>query len=159
MNIIEHRGDVFQSPAGMPIAHAVSKRLRMGAGFALNMRSQDIACLKRQHKVVGEVAIGHQDGRRVFNLITKELYFQKPTLDNIRRTFVELKRVCISLNVKELCAPALCSGLDRQPWPAIRSMLQSTFQDILIYVYTSTTCNFLKNVAGNITCDSIRLSS
>ncbi|KAE8741731.1 hypothetical protein FOCC_FOCC012726 [Frankliniella occidentalis] len=87
--------------------------------------------------VVGGVAVGWQDGRQIFNLVTKKHDTDIPTLWAIRESLYALSRLCYMHGVRDICSPALASGLDTHNWVIIREMLHEIFWncDINIHVY------------------------
>ncbi len=135
MPFYEHIGSVLQSSSDIPIFHCVSRNMRLGAGFAVFMRKQNLADLKRQNRCVGDVAVGKQDNRIVFNLVTKDLHYHKPRLSDVRLCLAKLLSLCKKLNVKVLAGPAIASGLDGKPWPVIRQMLIDVFSKTGVHVH------------------------
>ncbi|XP_052130353.1 uncharacterized protein LOC127751229 [Frankliniella occidentalis] len=138
MGVYEYKGCLFEcSPPGTSVAHCVSANLRCGRGFARLCRGQDFADLRRQQVRVGGVAVGWQDGRQIFNLVTKKHHTDIPTLWAIRESLYELRRLCYMHGVRDICSPALASGLDTHNWVTIREMLHDIFWncDINIHVY------------------------
>ncbi|KAL8606779.1 hypothetical protein ACOMHN_049608 [Nucella lapillus] len=66
------QGDVFSCPPSEALAHCVSQDLEMGAGIAAEFKARfgGLQELKKQGKVVGEVAVLKREGRFVYYLVT-----------------------------------------------------------------------------------------
>lgn len=71
---------------------------------------------------------------RVYNLITKKRYFQKPTYDTMQDAFHLLKTDCQKEEVKKLAMPLLGCGLDGLQWNRVSAMIKETFQDMEIEI-------------------------
>lgn len=67
---------------------------------------------------------------RVFNLITKMLYWQKPTYETMQKALNALW-LCVNKNpdVRKLAMPRIGCGLDRLEWNIVSEMIKETFKD------------------------------
>eukprot|EP01006_Ploeotia_vitrea_P002075 TRINITY_DN106365_c0_g1_i1.p1 TRINITY_DN106365_c0_g1~~TRINITY_DN106365_c0_g1_i1.p1 ORF type:complete len:199 (-),score=94.64 TRINITY_DN106365_c0_g1_i1:80-676(-) len=140
MVIAEVEGDLFVSKESL--AHCVSRDLRLGKGIARLFRDKfgRIDALRKQDKAVGQVAwfkIGYFGSRHIYNLVTKERFFHKPTYDSLRRTLVELRRLMKEHGVAKVSMPKIGCGLDKLKWPRVRAMLDEIFgdDDVTVTVY------------------------
>lgn len=74
---------------------------------------------------------------RVFNLITKERYFNKPTYETISDSLDKMKTICLEIGVKKLAMPVIGCGLDRLEWDRVSEIIKDVFNDtnieIIIY--------------------------
>lgn len=75
---------------------------------------------------------------RTFNLITKEHYWDKPTIDTMRNALIDLKDWCIqlrpylaflSVNKLRLAMPRIGCGLDKLKWEQVRDLIHEIFDD------------------------------
>lgn len=73
----------------------------------------------------------------VFNLVTKERYWHKPTKDSMRNALSDMAEICIKCGIKKLEMPKIGAGLDKMPWNTtfrtIRNVFCDTDIDIVIY--------------------------
>lgn len=67
---------------------------------------------------------------KVFNLITKEKYFNKPTYKSMRGSLEVMKRICIEKDIHHLAMPVIGCGLDRLKWEKVSEMIQEVFSDL-----------------------------
>ncbi len=68
-------------------------------------------------------------GWNVFNLVTKERYWNKPTYGTLHAALIDMKRQCVAKNIKRLAIPRLGCGLDRLEWEKVRRMITGVFDD------------------------------
>ena len=132
----EIKGDLFNAPIDFYLAHCISADYKLGAGIAVqfdkryNMRS-------KLNKIgyVGFPQVLLIDN--VFNLITKERYYHKPTNFTIRATLIKMCDICKSNNINKLAMPKIGCGLDRLQWGEVSQMIKDVFQnmDIEIRIY------------------------
>jgi len=66
---------------------------------------------------------------RIFNLITKEKYWLKPTYDTLKSSLLDLKKQCEHLDIKFIAIPKIGSGLDRLSWSKVREIIKEVFKD------------------------------
>lgn len=143
MTILTLKGDLFTAPKDYYLVHCVSSDFALGAGIAkqftqrMDMRNK----LKDQYKhmwcmdtTIGKALLVDN----VFNLVTKLLYWHKPTYDTLESSLKDLKEQCLELNIKHLAMPTLGCGLDKLKWNVVKQMINDIFEntDIDIIVYT-----------------------
>lgn len=142
MTITEVKQDLFTVPADYYLAHCISGDYALGAGIAksfnekMNMRSKlfeiyPIAANEKSRGVGKALLVDN-----VFNLVTKERYYQKPTYKSLKSTLVDMKNQCQTLNIKKIAMPLIACGLDRLEWPKVKATIEDVFGyieiDILI---------------------------
>lgn len=71
---------------------------------------------------------------RVFNLITKERYWQKPTYKTMRGALEMMKELAIQNNVKKIAMPTIGCGLDRLQWNKVSEIIKEVFNDTNIEI-------------------------
>jgi hypothetical protein len=87
----------------------------------------------------------------VFNLITKDKYWEKPTYDSLREALLEMKKniknklACneyykviddrlVDKNINKLVMPKIGCGLDKLSWDKVESMIKEIFEDLNIEI-------------------------
>ena len=63
----------------------------------------------------------------VFNLVTKQRYFHKPTYDDLYETLVDMKEQCEMFDIKRLAMPIIGCGLDRLSWNKVKDIIEDVF--------------------------------
>ena len=131
--IIEKRGDLFAEPGVTHLAHCISADCKLGAGIAKTFVAKFGPASFRQRiamtkPVVGGVAIvGTESGQTVYNLVTKRLYYEKPTLPALIETLLAMRAHARANDVRRIAMPRIGCGLDALPWPQVREALQHVF--------------------------------
>ena len=126
---------------GENIAHCVSCNFEMGIGVAKALVDAEPYIkvnLKNTYsgiKFKPFCATWHSTRweKHVYNLVTKDRYFQKPTVDTLRLSIMsmrsELERrygLDVSINVS---MPAIASGADKIPWGITEKLLKDLLPD------------------------------
>lgn len=71
---------------------------------------------------------------KVFNLITKERYFRKPTIITMRLALEKMKQICLENNIKKIAMPVIGCGLDRLNWNDVSEQIKSIFTDMHVEI-------------------------
>lgn len=120
--------DLFCVPEYYYLAHCISADFGMGKGIVvefnkrfdmkrkLQNRYPDYLDIYNRHRIGGDCIL---EGR-VLNLITKERYFQKPTIITMRIALQKMKDICIENNITKVAMPTIGAGLDRLAWVLCR---------------------------------------
>ena len=128
MKYEERKFNLFEIDEKYYLAHCVSTCFNCGAGIAVDFvkKFPAIKQLRNQppHPVGSCVLVG-----RVFNLITKKVYYGKPTYETITASIKEMKNLCIEHDIKYVAMPKIGCGLDRLSWGKVREIIQETFSD------------------------------
>lgn len=126
---------------GYPYAHCISSDWAMGAGIATSFQNK--------YKIRAKLHSSYQDqcgifpvvlkveskGDTIFNLVTKNKYWNKPTLDNLNKTLLILKDQMDVAKIKKIAMPKIGCGLDRLQWDEVEDLLKNIFSkeyDIII---------------------------
>lgn len=136
MDIRLIKGDLLKESHNSK-AHCVSEDLAMSAGIAAQFKAKynQIQKLKNQNKKVGEIAfIEYEPKKYIFNLITKNKFYDKPTKNNMKRCLNELAKICKNLNVKYLDMPKIGCGLDKMKWENVQNYIIEAFKDMEISI-------------------------
>ncbi|KAL8559309.1 hypothetical protein ACOMHN_060000 [Nucella lapillus] len=130
------QGDVLSCPPSEALAHCVSQDLEMGAGIAVEFKARfgGQQELKRQGKVVGEVAVLKREERFVYYLVTKRRFHDRPTYKTLRASLEAMKRHCNANHVVRLSVPQIGCGIDGLKWEKVSDMLAEVFKDRTVTV-------------------------
>ena len=137
MEFREEKRDLFSVPEDYYLAHCISADFAMGKGIVVEFnRRFDMKNKLKAHypdyldqwqkekKSSGCVLAG-----RVFNLITKERYFHKPTLSTMEAALQKMRELCQEEGIARIAMPAIGAGLDRLPWEEVAARIQQVFGD------------------------------
>ena len=144
MTYQEEKRDLFSVSDDYYLAHCISADFGMGKGIVVefNKRFDMKRILQRtypdylnewtRYKKIGDCI---QQGK-VFNLITKERYYQKPTYRSLATALIEMRDLCYEIHVDKLAMPMIGCGLDKLEWSKVRDLIDDIFRgmDIKILV-------------------------
>lgn len=125
--------DLFSVPQGYYLAHCISADYALGAGIAkifnevYNMRHK----LHRDYgQFDGDEAVGHALlVENVFNLVTKEGCYMKPTYDTLREALIDMKEQCEEMELLRVAMPLIGCGLDGLEWDKVKEIIKETFDN------------------------------
>ena len=110
----------------------------MGAGIARQFRDRfgNVSELEGQKRKVGEVAVLPANGSYIYNLVTKEKYYQKPTYKALRMSLESMRSHCIEHNIRSVTMPQIGCGCDMLDWSHVSDIIKQVFRntDITIKV-------------------------
>lgn len=139
MRYNEQRGNVFEMDKKYKLAHCISKDCAMGAGIAIEFDKRFPKMKQMIKQAILDNNIPYpitmffiQDG--IFNLITKERYFHKPSYNSITIAINQMAAICKQEEIKYLAMPRIGSGLDRLQWSKVKEIILKEFNDIEIEV-------------------------
>lgn len=137
MTYKEVNGNLFDAPKEYYLAHCISADFGMGKGIVVEFNNRYDMKNKLQARFpnylswYNRVNIGGDcllEGK-VFNLITKEHYWDKPTLQTMKKALMKMRHLCLKENVFYLAMPKIGAGLDRLNWNDVSKLLQEVFKD------------------------------
>lgn len=138
----EEKRDLFTVPDDYYLAHCVSADFGMGKGIVVefNKRFNMKQILQSEYpdyldqwihdKMIGDCI--HKG--RVFNLITKERYYNKPTYRSLTTALIKLKELCIDKQITKLAMPVIGCGLDRLEWNKVKDLIDDIFRGMDIEI-------------------------
>lgn len=149
VRIVERRGDLFRDSSVSAFAHCVSRDLAMGRGIALEFKRR-YGCLMElqcQMRDVGEVAVLNLREEHAiramsqseavegmsyipqftYNLITKANYYDKPTMESLKKALEGMREHMIVHGVWKVAMPRLGCGLDGLKWPRVKELIVQVF--------------------------------
>jgi len=142
MTYREEIRDLFSVPDDYYLAHCISADFGMGKGIVVefnkrfNMKKKlqskypDYLNQFTHHRIGGDCIL---EGR-VFNLITKERYFEKPTIITMRIALEKMKKICLENNITKVAMPTIGAGLDRLAWSDVSKQINHIFDDTVIKI-------------------------
>ena len=136
MNITEKIGDVFSASEEYFLAHCISQDYKMGAGIAVDFNHKFNLKYKLSRITSNSPDCILVD--RVFNLITKEKYWHKPTYQDLHKSLEKMKKIALEKSIKKIAMPRIGCGLDKLAWSHVRRTVEDVFKDtdIQIDVYS-----------------------
>ena len=150
MELIEKKKDLFSVDDRYMLVQCVSADFGMGKGIATQF-NQHFNTKERSFELYPKYLLKwkteHITGDclevdRVFNLITKTHYFDKPTYSSLNDALLILRRLCDEKDIRFLAMPQIGCGLDRLEWSKVKQMLISIFEDtdisILVCIWDKT---------------------
>ena len=137
MTITEMKKDLFTVSSDYMLAHCISADFVLGAGIAVafnkffNMKWKLNSFYPNYMEAYNNQNIGGDciliD--RVFNLITKERCYHKPTLDTMKTALMRMKEICLEKGFKKIAMPKIGCGLDKLQWEDVKQAIIDTFSD------------------------------
>lgn len=142
MELIELKKDLFSVDEKYKFVQCVSADFGMGRGIATQF-NQHFNTKERSFELYPNYLAKWKDTHitgdclevdRVFNLITKTYYFEKPTYSSLNDALLILRRLCEEKGIQYLAMPQIGCGLDKLQWPKVKQMLISIFEDLNISI-------------------------
>lgn len=136
---IEKKGNLFSSSNSL--AHCISKDLKLGAGIAKTFRSKYepelIQFLTNSKVKTGKAYAFLNEDRFIYNLVTKDKFYEKPTYLDLRKSLENMKKHAVLNKITEISMPKIGCGLDKLEWEKVKFIICEVFWDsgIEITVY------------------------
>ena len=129
MHLIEINGDLFTSKTNL--AHCVSSDFVMGAGIAKIFKEKygSAQKLRSQNKNVGDCAFIEYENRKIYYLVTKKNYYDKPTYTSMWTSLISMRKLIKDHQVSEIAIPLIGCGLDRLNWGKVKKIIEDVFQN------------------------------
>jgi hypothetical protein len=128
MTLTEEKRNLFDIPDKYYLAHCISSDYALGAGIAIEFQKRfklrDTLVALGTGQYPNTICIG-----RVFNLVTKDRYWNKPTYETLKFTLEQMKGFCVDDDIKYLAMPKIGCGLDRLQWSRLREIIEDIFSD------------------------------
>lgn len=141
MTFTEEKGDLFAAEilSNYTLCHCISSDFALGAGIAKEFAKMGVKkalCeyFPKQWQGRGYCLITETNGVTVANLVTKERYFHKPTLETLRQALENLRKQALEMKLTRIAMPKIGCGLDRLDWTAVREIIREVFADISIEI-------------------------
>jgi O-acetyl-ADP-ribose deacetylase (regulator of RNase III) len=138
VSISEVKGDLFSvvDSNTWSLAHCVSACFHMNKGIAKTFKKRfgSVQDLLEQKKTPGSVAVLKHQDNFIYYLVTKEKFYQKPTMKSLEKSLVEMRDHCVQNNVTRLAMPRIGCGLDKLDWNKVQNLVSTIFQDTSIEI-------------------------
>ena len=131
MNITIENRDLFTVPQGYYLAHCISADFALGAGIAktfdkvYNMRFKLFRDYDPYEYDGGDALLVDN----VFNLVTKDKCYHKPTYESLRESLEVMKHIMELGVITKLAMPKIGCGLDRLSWSEVYDIICEVFED------------------------------
>ncbi|TMW43380.1 hypothetical protein DOY81_011540 [Sarcophaga bullata] len=138
----EINGDLFSADDSYSMAHCVAADMKMGKGIAVKFRNKfgRIHILQQQNVKPGGVAFLTDKNRFIYNLVTKQNSWGKPTYQLMHSSLSSMREHMLKHNVTKLAMPKIGCGLDGLAWPKVKDIIKEIFYNdvvtIVIYNYS-----------------------
>lgn len=133
MIIKEIKSDLFNVPSDYLLVHCISQDFALDKGIAVqfnrhyNMRQLLIDNYPEVQQATtfsgGDCLLIH----RVFNLVTKFHYYDKPTYESLGQALIYMKKQMEQFQIAKIAMPTIGCGLDRLNWKLVKQMLETLF--------------------------------
>lgn len=123
----EEKRDLFSVSEDYYFVHCVSADFALGKGIALEFKKRfDMKNkLKAMEKTDSKCILIDM----VFNLVTKETWRNKPTMESVGESLSELRRQVDEKGIKKLAMPKIACGLDGLEWENVSEQVRDIFSD------------------------------
>jgi hypothetical protein len=133
----EEKRDLFSVPKEYYLAHCISADFGMGRGIVVEFNKRFDMKRTLQSKYPDYINEWHRRKwsfncileDKVFNLITKERYFHKPTYDSLYGALNLMKFISIQKGITKIAMPLIGCGLDRLQWDKVSEIIKEIFKD------------------------------
>lgn len=134
--------DLFSNTEEYYLVHCISADFAMGKGIVVefNKKFNMKTILKTEFPNYLDTWKNNQTKfdcilvDRVFNLVTKERYFNKPTYKTMRGSLELMKNICKEKQIKKIAMPIIGCGLDRLKWEKVSEIIKEVFCDMDIEI-------------------------
>ncbi len=109
VDITFEKRDLFSMPQGTCFAHCISLDFALGAGIAVEFNKR--YNMSKRLRNLGEGYVGGVVKiDNVFNLITKEKCYQKPTYESLRNSLEEMRKIAFEEEIELIAMPKIGAG-------------------------------------------------
>lgn len=141
MIFTEIQGDLF-TRADCALCHCISSDFALGAGIAkrfaqMGVKNQLCDNFPREWQGRGYCLITETNGTIVGNLVTKQRYFHKPTLETLQQALEDFREQAVESGITKVAMPKIGCGLDKLQWEDVREIIQGVLKDtdLDVFVY------------------------
>ncbi len=134
MTFREEKGDLFAEEilSNYVLCHCISSDYALGAGIAkafaeMGVKKQLCEKYSKQWQGRGYCLITETNGVTVVNLVTKQRYFHKPTLETLRQALEDFREQIFESELPNIAMPKIGCGLDKLLWEDVREVIKDVF--------------------------------
>jgi O-acetyl-ADP-ribose deacetylase (regulator of RNase III) len=130
--INETPGNLFDYENDYALAHCISADFALGAGIAKYFQARYGTRDELRQTCFPHVWNGHgycllTNNDHVFNLVTKNRYFEKPTLNTMREALIHMRIIAEERGIHKIAMPRIGCGLDRLQWQDVKDILMEVY--------------------------------
>ena len=134
------RGHVIHdSDPESSLCHCISKDCHLGKGCARSFRLEfgRIEEMKAMNTQVGEACVLEDNHRYIYNLVTKEVYNDRPKFEDLYKSLLSMRQHCFDHDVRLISMPKIGCGRDRFKFFDVFELLKYVFSNtgIMIHIY------------------------
>lgn len=136
MIFVEQFGDLFDDEVlkNYALCHCISSDFALGAGIAkifaqMGVKNQLCEQFPKKWQNRGYCLIIKVDNIVVGNLVTKERYFHKPTIESVEQALDDFREQMIKLGLNKIAMPKIGCGLDKLKWEDVKEVIQKVFAE------------------------------
>lgn len=130
MEYKEIHQDLFTVDKEYYLAHCISSDAKMGAGIAVDFKKKFRLYNLQKQAAEKPLKIGSCVlMNRVLNLITKKVYWGKPTYETFTLSIKDMKEVALAKGISKIAMPQIGAGLDKLSWAKNREIIKDIFAD------------------------------
>lgn len=138
----ERYQDLFNLDESYALAHCISADFAMGKGIVVKFNEYFNLKNTLRSKYQNYENTWISNGKRgtcikegkVFNLITKEKYYQKPTMQSMSEALISMREQAIQNNITKIAMPKIGCGLDKLIWENVSSLIKNIFNQTNIEI-------------------------
>ncbi len=142
MRYTEKKGNLFSVNSEYVLAQCISADFAMGLGIAIDFNMHFNTKQNLVDRFHGN-ALRIWDERfcnkglkgmcikdtRVYNLVTKRQYWEKPTYNTIRCALLDMREQMIENGDTKVAMPKIGCGLDKLLWEKVSNIIKDVFSD------------------------------
>lgn len=138
--VAEMKGDLFDAPMHMALGHCISRDVVMGGSAFKQFHRHHLGFreIEKDQSRVGSFMVLNEPGRLVYNLITKEKFYDHTTLANLFNCLQEARNHMIDNHVMQLALPRVGCQQDGLLFNDVFLMIENVFRytSIKVTVFT-----------------------
>lgn len=145
MKFTEKIGNLFTKEIlhNYALCHCISSDFALGKGIAWQFAKMGVKkSLCEQYpknwQGRGYCLFTEIDGVTIANLVTKERYFHKPTLETLHQALEDLLGQALDKGLDKIAMPRIGCGLDKLHWEDVRTLIMKIFNDTEIEILVKT---------------------
>ena len=134
MTFREGNGDLFAEKIlqSYTLCHCISSDFALGAGIAkafagMGVKKQLCEKYPKQWQGRGYCLFTETNGVKVGNLVTKQRYYHKPTLETLRQSLEDFCAQALEMGIQRIAMPKIGCGLDKLDWEDVRTLIREVF--------------------------------
>lgn len=129
--------DLFSVPEDYYLAHCISADFGMGKGIVVQFNKKFNMKYKLRKKYPNYLSEWNNNRCEgdciiegcVLNLITKKMYFDKPTYQSLKAALTVMKTICYKETITKIAMPVIGCGLDKLSWDKVSEIIKEVFSD------------------------------